>query len=129
MTCESRHGVVKAVFLDAGNKLLALAINLGGPGLTGDDGDVALGLAGGQLLIGGGKKRQIVGRSHKVIEHFTQCGQADHAPLRFPLHIQPDRFQQPVGHIPQQNRPGHQDDSPSRSKAMGRYKCSGLGMA
>ena len=47
------HGVVKAVFLDAGNKLLALAINLGGPGLTGDDGDVALGLAGGHFQRAG----------------------------------------------------------------------------
>ena len=40
------HGVGEAVFADAGAALVALGIYLGGPGLTGDDGDVALRLGG-----------------------------------------------------------------------------------
>ena len=44
-------GLGKAVFLQAGNKLLALAVDLGGPGLAGNHGDVALRLAGGNLEL------------------------------------------------------------------------------
>ena len=43
------HGVGEAVFLQASNKLVALAVDLGGPRLAGNQGDVALGLGGGYL--------------------------------------------------------------------------------
>jgi hypothetical protein len=43
------HGVGKAVFADALDQLVALAADFGGPGLTGDDGDIALGLGGGHF--------------------------------------------------------------------------------
>ena len=41
------HGVGKAVFANALDELVALAADFGGPRLTGDDGDIALGLGGG----------------------------------------------------------------------------------
>ena len=43
------HGVGKAVFADALDQLVALAADLGGPGLASDDGDIALGLGWGYL--------------------------------------------------------------------------------
>ena len=43
------HRVGKAVFADAGDELLALGVDLDGPGLAGDHGDVALRLAGGHV--------------------------------------------------------------------------------
>jgi hypothetical protein len=47
------HGLGKAVFADAGDELLALGVDLDGPGLAGDDGHVALGLAGGYFQRAG----------------------------------------------------------------------------
>ena len=45
------QGLGKAVFVDAGNQVLPLAMHFGRPGLAGDDGDVALRLAGGDFKL------------------------------------------------------------------------------
>lgn len=44
------NGLGKAFALHAGDELLALPFHLGGPGLAGDHGHVALGLAGRALI-------------------------------------------------------------------------------
>ena len=48
---HSFQGLVKAVFLQAGNELLALAIDFGGPGLAANQGDAALRLAESNLEL------------------------------------------------------------------------------